>query len=174
MPQKTRVSPCAIAADTLCRHGTGRHKWRPYGQRRWQPDTFARNAAATHNRPHKKRRGATCDARMTDAFARDDRKKRGGRRAKCSRHLVPPRAPGVINGAPTGNADGRLTGNPKRLTENSGRLTVFPVSRLVSLRRAPGSLRAVRGRRTGRRDIPSAGECRFFRPPERPEAERKP
>ena len=174
MPQKTRMPPREMRPTPCAPTGTGRHKWRPYGQRRWQPDTFARNAAATHNRPHKKRRGATCDARMTDAFARDDRKKHGGRRAKCNRHLVPPRAPGVINGAPTGNADGRLTGNPKRLTENSGRLTVFPVSRLVSLRRAPGSLRAVRGRRTGRRDIPSAGECRFFRPPERPEAERKP
>ena len=71
MPQKTRVPPCAIAADTLCRHGTGRHKWRPYGQRRWQPDALARNAAATHSRPYKKRRGATCDARMTDAITRD-------------------------------------------------------------------------------------------------------
>ena len=167
-----RRPPCAMRPTPCASTGTGRHKWRPYGQHRWQPDAFARNAAATHSRLHKKRRGATCDARMTDAITRDDRK--NARRAPCGRHLVPPRAPGVINGAPTGNVDGRLTGNPKRLTEISGRLTVFPVSRLVSLRRAPGSIRAVRERRAGRRDIPSAGGCRFFRPPERPEAERKP
>ena len=31
----------------------------------------ARNAATTHSRPHKKRRGATCDARMTGATTRN-------------------------------------------------------------------------------------------------------
>ena len=37
----------------------------------------ARNDAATHSRLHKKRRGATCDARKTDAITRNASKNAG-------------------------------------------------------------------------------------------------
>ena len=82
----------------------------------------ARNDAATHSRPAQKRRGATCDAQMTDAITRDDRKKRGGRRAKCGRHLVPSRAPGVINGAPTIRQSTTATENARNDAATHSRL----------------------------------------------------
>ena len=56
------------SADRLCRSGTGRHKWRPYGLRREPADAKQHSTAP-------KRRGATCDARMTDAMPRTGHRK---------------------------------------------------------------------------------------------------
>ena len=56
--RNTPHPPTPNAADRLCRSGTGRHEWRPYGLRR-EPATTKQHSTA------RKRRGATCDARKT-------------------------------------------------------------------------------------------------------------
>ena len=60
--------PTPNAANRLCRSGTGRHEWRPYGLRRKTADAKQHSTARI-------RRGATCDARMTDAKPQTGRHK---------------------------------------------------------------------------------------------------
>ena len=59
-----RPTPCADTAPGVINGA-------PTVRRSTTATENARNAAATHNRTHKKRRGATCDARMTTAITRN-------------------------------------------------------------------------------------------------------
>ena len=67
------------AADHMCRSGTGRHEWRPYG-RRHKP-TATKQQSTT-----RKRRGATCDARMTATKQHSTTRKRRG--ATCDAQIT--------------------------------------------------------------------------------------
>ena len=79
------------------------------------PTSYAANRPTQNNiRPPRKRTGATCDARMTDAMPRTGQYKTTNR--PSPRHICrcPTRptdcavpAPGVMNGAPTGYAANR-------------------------------------------------------------------
>ena len=59
-----RLAPCADTAPGVINGA-------PTVRRSTTATENARNAAATHNRTHKKRRGATCDARVTAAITRN-------------------------------------------------------------------------------------------------------
>ena len=59
-----RPTPCADTAPGIINGA-------PTVRRSTTATENARNAAATHNRTHKKRGGATCDARMTAAITRN-------------------------------------------------------------------------------------------------------
>ena len=118
--------PTRNAADHMCRSGTGRHEWRPHG-RRHKP------AATKQQSTTRKRRGATCDARMTNEMPRIGRRKTtfNRRPARIRRHATRPTtcavpAPGVINGAPTGYAANRPTKNCKPTATNVGAPLVTP------------------------------------------------
>ena len=121
------------ATNHMCRSGTGRHKWRPH-ERRHKTTTAKQRSTA------RKRRGATCDARITDEIPRIGRRKTANARRKTTfnhrparirRHATRPTtcavpAPGVMNGAPTGYAANRPTKNCKPTAANVGAPLVTP------------------------------------------------
>ena len=132
--------PTRNATDHMCRSGTGRHEWRPHG-RRHKP------TAAKQHSTTRKRRGATCDAQMTDAKQHSTARKRRGatcdtqitatmprtgrRPARIRRRATRPTtcavpAPGVMNGAPTGYATNQPTKNCKPTATNVGAPLVTP------------------------------------------------
>ena len=105
--------PTRNATNHMCRSGTGRHEWRPHG-RRHKPTATKQHSTA------RKRRGATCDARMTDEMPQTSATKRQTNRrpARIHRHATRPTtcavpAPGVMNGAPTDDATNQPTQNRK-------------------------------------------------------------
>ena len=71
MAEKTQMPPCAMRLAPCADTAPGVINGAPTVRRSTTATENARNAAATHNRTHKKRRGATCDARMTAAIARN-------------------------------------------------------------------------------------------------------
>ena len=98
-------------ADRLCRSGTGRHKWRPYGLRREPADAKQHSTAS-------KRRGATCDARMTDAKQHSTARKRRGatrdaRMTTAKQHSTTPKRGGATRDARMTTAKQHST-TPKR------------------------------------------------------------
>ena len=94
------------------------------------------DARITDAKPHStahKRRGSTCDARITDAVPQTGRHKTtiNRRPARIRRHATRPTtcavpAPGVMNGAPTGDAANQPTRNNIQPPANVGAPLVTP------------------------------------------------
>ena len=109
----------------MCRSGTGRHEWRPHGRRHKPTDAKqhsttrkrrgatcdARITATKQHSTNRKRRGDTCDARMTDAMPRTNRRPACIRRRTTRPTTCAVPAPSVMNGAPTDDATNQPTRN---------------------------------------------------------------